>query len=50
MFNLPLEKDKKKVAEAASKVQLKPFVPKEGVKIETDDKKAEEQKAAPIIN
>ena len=50
MFNLPLEKDKKKVAEIASKIPLKPFVAKEGVKIETDDKKAAEQPAAPILS
>ena len=49
MFGLPLEVNKKKVAELARNVPLKPFVPREGVKIETDEKKKDEP-AAPVVN
>ena len=42
MFNLPLVKNKEQVVEIARKIPLQPFVPKAGVKIETDEKKTEE--------
>ena len=41
MFNIPMEKNADKVVEIAKKIPLKPFVPKAGVKIETDEKKKE---------
>jgi len=50
MFNLPLEKDKNKVVEIASKIPLKPFVPKQGVKIETEEKKDGAASNEPLIN
>jgi ubiquitin-activating enzyme E1 len=46
MFNIPMEKDKARVAEAAKKVAPIPFVSR-NVKIETEEKKAAEQ--APIV-
>lgn len=49
MFNLPIEKDKSKVIEIAGKIPLKPFVPRQGVKIETDDKK-DNKPEEPLIN
>lgn len=36
LFNLPLEQNPDKVVEIAKKIPLVPFVPKSGVKIETD--------------
>ena len=44
MFNLPLVRNAQHVIEIAKKVPLEPFVPKHGVKIETDEKKKEEDK------
>ena len=44
MFNLPLVRNAQHVIEIAKKVPLEPFVPKQGVKIETDEKKKEEDK------
>lgn len=41
MFNLPLEKNAEKVIEIAKKVPLLAFIPKAGVKVETDEKKKE---------
>ena len=43
MFNIPMEKNADKVIEIAKKIPLQPFVPKAGVKIETDEKKKEEE-------
>lgn len=42
LFNLPLENNPDKVVEIARKVPIVPFVPKSGVKIETDEKKKDE--------
>lgn len=47
MFNIPMEKDKARVAEAAKKVAPIPFVSR-NVKIETEDKKAAVEQA-PIV-
>ena len=44
MFNLPLVRNPQHVVDIAKKIPLKPFVPKAGVKIETDEKKTEEDK------
>lgn len=43
MFKIPMEKDASKVIAIAKKIPLQPFVPKSGVKIETDEKKKEEE-------
>ena len=43
MFNIPMEINADKVVEIAKKIPLQPFVPKAGVKIETDEKKKEEE-------
>jgi ubiquitin-activating enzyme E1 len=42
MFNLPKMTHGGKVVEIAQKIPLKPFVPKAGIKIETDEKKTKE--------
>jgi ubiquitin-activating enzyme E1 len=42
MFNIPLVRNAQHVVEIAKKVPLQPFVPKQGVKIETDEKKKTE--------
>lgn len=47
MFNIPMEKDKARVAEAAKKVAPIPFVSR-NVKIETEDKKTAVEQA-PIV-
>ena len=46
MFNLPLMKNPAQVVEIAKKIPLKTFVPKTGVKIETDEKKTKEEPVA----
>lgn len=43
LFNLPMVKEADKVVEIARKIPLKPFQPKAGVKIETDEKKTKEE-------
>lgn len=47
MFNIPMETNAAKVVEIAKKIPLQPFVPKAGVKIETDEKKKEEEQ--PVV-
>ena len=46
MFNLPMMRNPAHVVEIAKKIPLKPFVPKAGVKIETDEKKTKEEPVA----
>jgi ubiquitin-activating enzyme E1 len=48
MFNIPMETNAAKVVEIAKKIPLQPFVPKAGVKIETDEKKKEEEQPVMI--
>lgn len=50
IFGLKGESDPAKVAEMAAKVEVEPFKPKAGVKIETDEKKAAESQQSGSVD